>query len=332
MKKTKEFILALVLVIICITCASIFIKSDMKIKYTFFLRKDNTITMLDSYGRKVLKEELNYAGKNNKGYYLIVNKDKKSAIIDEMGNFIINYDDYDNIEEYGSLYLAYKGEDIYLINRNNKLIRKVENTKELVSRIVNNYSVLLFDNTYYIYDSEGNVIKELKYKKKSKISLKETTNYGQVFYENKEYVFSLDTYEINEIETKEVSDMYEFNGVVLLKDEKNRIYVDGQLENDNIDCKKPEIDEFGTISCEDNIIYKKEENNDIKDKFKDYDELEVKHTNLNTYYIVKKGKLTTIYDENKTIKFQTKKDVKLESNYMKIDNKIYTFEGFRINL
>ena len=86
MKKTKEIIITVILVIICVIVASIFNKKDYTIKYTFFYKNNNSIYMLDSFGRKVLKEELNYASKNNNGYYLIVDSNKRSSIIDEQGN------------------------------------------------------------------------------------------------------------------------------------------------------------------------------------------------------------------------------------------------------
>ena len=350
MKKTKEIIISIVLVIICIIVASIFNKKDYKIKYTFFYRNNNSIYMLDSYGRKVLDDEFNYASKNNDGYYLVVNNDKKVAIIDEQGNFIINYNEYDNIEEYGKLYIAYKGEESYLITKNNKVVRKVENEKELVSRILKNYSVLLFDNKYHIYDNDGNTIKELDYNKKKKISLKETENYGQVFYDNKEYVFSLNTFEINEIDTKVVSDMKEGNKILLLNDEKTRIFVNGKLEKEAELCKSSTIDEFGIVKCNEEILYEptntNEKDDDIKvicDKkctllkdnkkiLKDYDEISINETNLKKYIVTIKGKkITILNDEFKPI-FKTKKSVKFDTNYMIIDKKNYTFEGFVINL
>lgn len=345
MKKKLEIVLSVILVIVCITLATLFIKNDVKVKYTFFYRKDNKITMLDSFGKKVLKESLNYAGNNNGGYILIVNEDKRPAIIDELGNFIINYDEYDNIEEYGNLYIAYKGESIYVITRNNKLVREIENTKELVSRIVNGYAVLLFDKKYHIYDSEGNIIKELAYKKKSKISLKETTNYGQVFYENKEYVFSNKTFEIIEIDTSVVSDMFEVDGVLLLRDEKNRIIQNGKIINDNVECVLPTIEESGNINCGENTIFElKKEGfytvcdkkcdlyNDSKVLLKDYDEVSINKTNLNYYFVVKKGKVTSIYNNELKRIFVTKKSVNIYTDYIEIDKKIYTFEGFEINL
>jgi hypothetical protein len=347
MKKKIEILLSVILVVICVLLASIFNKKDMSIKYTLFFRKDNKIGMYDSFGNKILKEDLKYAGKNNDGYILIVNEENKPAIIDEMGNFIINYDEYDNIEEYGSLYLAYKEDNIFLITRNNKLVRKIENTKELVSKIINSYSVVLFDNIYHIYDSNGNVIKELNYKKKSKISLKETTNYGQVFYENKEYIFSNKTFEITEIETKTVSDMYEFNNVLLLRDETNRVFVENKLEFNSFTCDNPIIEESGIVKCNEDIIYENKksinEYNVVCDKkcnllrgkevlLKDFNEIIIRNTNLNTYFIAKKGKQTLVFNEDLKVKYQTKKSVNVDLNYIEIDNKAYTFEGFEINL
>ena len=92
MKKKVEILLSIILVVICVLLASIFNKKDISIKYTLFFRKDNKIGMYDSFGNKILKEDLKYAGKNNDGYILIVNEENKPAIIDEMGNFIINFD------------------------------------------------------------------------------------------------------------------------------------------------------------------------------------------------------------------------------------------------
>jgi len=319
MKKTKEIIISIILVIICIIVASIFNKKDYKIKYTFFYRNNNSIYMLDSYGRKVLKEELDYVSKNNNGYYLIVNTDKKSAIIDEQGNFIINYDEYDTIEEYGKLYIAYKDNDIYLITRNNKIVRKVEKESELVSKILKNYSVVLFDNKYHICDDQGNVIKELEYNKKKKISLKETDNYAQVFYSNKEYVFALTTYEIIEIDTKEVSNMKETDGILTLTDENDEIIYESSKLSKNDDL---------SVTCTEKCsLYRGKES-----ILKNYDEIYIKETNLNKYIVTVKGKETTVLnDEFKTI-FKTKKSVKLDTNFMEIGGKNYTFEGFIINL
>ena len=224
-----------------------------------------------------------------------------------------------NIEEYGKLYIAYKGDEIYLITRNNKLVRKVEKESELVSRILKNYSVVLFDNKYHIYDDQGNAIKGLDYNKKKKISLKETDNYGQVFYDNKEYVFSLTSYEINEIDTKEVSNMKENDGILTLTDENDKVIYESSKLN-----KKDDL----IVTCTDKCtLYKGKE-----PILKDYDEIYIKETNLNRYIVTVKGKETTVLnDKFKTI-FKTKKSVKFDTNFMKIGEKSYTFEGFIINL
>ncbi len=357
MKNKKILLLTILLIIVCTLFATFVNKKEKTINYTFFMNNDSTISLFDNYGEKII-DDLTYAETFNDNYSLIVNKNLECAIIDKLGNFIINYGEYDNIEEYGRLYLAYKGEDIYLIKGNNTVIRKLENKKEIVSNIVHNYAVLLFDNNYYVYNSNGDVLFSRKYKKKKQIVFKESKNYGLIFYDNKEYLFNINGTEYEERDTKIVSDIEEFGDTLLVSGENNRIYYKNEKVVDQFDCKYPKIGENGRVLCNDNVIfedsnmdliekYKKIENNgeyyiacnekcdlyhNHEKVLKNYDEIKVIKTNINDYFYVKKNKDNIILNNKYKTVYSSTKEIKLEKNYMNVDNKLYTFDANEINV
>lgn len=362
MKNRKELILSIVLIVVCVLVSSLFNKKSEYIHYTFFMKNDNNYNLYDSNGKKLLDDNLIYAERFNDDYTLIVNEKNECAIIDKNGNFIINYGEYDKIEEYGRLYLAYKGEDIILITGNNKLIRKVEDKKELVSNIVHNYAVLLYDGNYNVYNSNGDVIFSRKYKKKKQLILKESTNYGLIYYDGKEYLFNINSTEYEERDTKIVSDIEEFYDILLVTGETNRVYYEKQRVIDDIKCAidgdKPKIDGESRILCSEEVIYEPDYLKTIKDYktidnygeyfiacnekcdlfrknekiLKNYDEIKIIKTNINDYFYVKKGKNNIILNNEYKTVYSSIKDIKLEKNYINVNNKLYTFDGNEINI
>ena len=362
MKNRKELILSVILIIVCILLATIFSGKKSLSTYTVFIKNDSKTNLYDSFGNKLLEKDLVYAENFNDDYSLIVNDDKECAIIDKLGNFIINYGEYDNIEEYGRLYLAYKGEEISLITGNNKLIRKLESKSEIVSSIVHNYAVLLFDGEYHVYNSKGEILFSRKYKKKKQLILKESTNYGLIYYDGKEYIFNIDSTEYEEREAKTVSNLEEYNNILLVTGETNRVYFENKRVIDDIKCaiedSKPSIDGSSRILCDEEVIYEPDYLKSIKNyktienigdyyiacnekcdlfyknekKLSNYDEIKVINTNMNDFFYVKDGKKNIIYNKDKRMVFSSKKDIEIEKKYIKIDNKLYTFEGNEINV
>lgn len=358
MKNTKVIVLTVILIIVCTLISTLVNRKDKTINYTFFINNDSKISMYNNYGKRIIKDDLTYAEKFNDDYTLIVNTNNESAIIDKYGDFIINFGEYDTIEEYGRLYLAYKGEDAYLITGNNRLIRKIESKSEIVSKIVRNYVALLYDGNYYVYNSKGEILFSRKYKKKKQIVFKESSNYGLVYYDGKEYLFNIDGTEYEERDVKKVSNLEEFNNILLVTGDTNRVYYKNERVIDNLSCKYPKIDEADRVLCKEEVVFESELLNDIKnykkienygeyylacnekcDLFKNnekvltnYDEIRVINTNIDDYFYVKDKNTNIILNNKYELIFSTKKDLEIEDNYIKMNNKLYTFEGNEINI
>lgn len=165
---------------------------------TFFIKDNskNLYALYNSTGKKLT----DYTYKNeNVDFYnhamLVENENGNYGVINDSGKIIVKFGEYDKLTQVGSLYLAEKGNDKYIINSKGKKVKKFnqEVTYNYFSTF-NEFVILKDEKKYYIIDFEGDIIYFFDKEKNDEFP---TSSYKNgilsIFYNSENYIIDIGT-------------------------------------------------------------------------------------------------------------------------------------------